>query len=139
MTKTNIFRLLLLSVLCIHCVDTAAQTTVVSEDFSGTTNIFGVEATEPAAGKVAIFNSDLTGFGRVLNICNTSATCAITGRDGNAAKAVSKGAVTVEWDAFHGYWSKNQGATVTVKNSDGKALASYTYDAKLGQIGRAHV
>ena len=139
MTKTNIFRLLLLSVLCIHCVDTAAQTTLVSEDFSGTTNIFGVEATEPAAGKVAIFNSNLTGFGRVLNICNTSATCAITGRDGNAAKAVSKGAVTVEWDAFHGYWSKNQGATVTVKNSDGKALASYTYDAKLGQITAATI
>ncbi len=139
MTKTNIFRLLVVSVLSIHCVDTTAQTTLVSEDFSGTTNIFGVESTEPAVGKVALFDSGLTGFGRVLNICNTSVTCAITGRDGNAAKAVSKGAVTVEWDAFHGYWSKNQGATVTVKNSDGKALASYTYDAKLGQITAATI
>lgn len=116
-----------------------AQTTLFSEDFSGTRNIFNVESTEPAAGKVAIFNSGLTGFGRVLNICNTSATCTITGRDGNAAQAVGKGAVTVEWDAFHGYWSKNQGATVTMKNSDGEALASYTYDAKLGQITAATI
>ena len=68
MTKTNLFRLLLLFLLSIHCVDTTAQTTLVSEDFSGTTNIFGVESTEPAAGKVAIFNSDLTGFGRAEHL-----------------------------------------------------------------------
>ena len=138
--RMPIFRLLTCSALLAGSLNISAQTTtIVSEDFSSTDNIFGIESTEPVSGRAALLSSGLTGFGRVLSLCKANAECTITGRDGKAAQPGTQGAVTVEWDAFHGYYGKEQGATVSLLNSDGKELASYTYIAKSGQITAATI
>ena len=56
----------------------AAQTTVLTEDFSGSTNIFGVTTTQGAAGTPFLFDSGLNGFGTVLAVCKSTAEGAIT-------------------------------------------------------------
>ena len=105
-----------------------AQTTVLTEDFSGATNIFGVTKTELAVGSACIYDSGLAGFGKVLSVCNTTAEGTISGADGKAID-FSEGVVIAEWDAFHGYLSNGGNTTVSLLNSDGQELANYVYNA----------
>ena len=105
-----------------------AQTIVLTEDFSNNTNIFGITSTEMAVSKAAIYDTKLTGFGPVLAVCNTSVDGVISGANGQSIPV--DGTVTVEWDAFHGYFSNSRNSTVTLLNSDGMALASYIYNSQ---------
>ena len=132
-------RLLLTFVACLMTlVGYADPTTVMTEDFEGQTNIFGVTETELGVGKASIYASGLTGFGNVLAVCNTTAEGTIS--DGTSA--VSTGTdktVTVEWDAFHGWLSSNQATTVSLLNSDDDVIASYTYNVQSCQITGATI
>lgn len=105
-----------------------AQAVVLMEDFSGETNIFGVSSTSPAAGAAFIYDTQLTGFGPVLAVCNTTVEGTISGADGQPV-AVGDGTVTAEWDAFHGYFGNSRQSTVTLMNSDGAEIASYVYSS----------
>ncbi|MBQ9356359.1 MAG: hypothetical protein IJT98_03610 [Prevotella sp.] len=109
-------------------VEAQAQTTVLTEDFSGATNIFGVTGTEAAANSAFVYNTNLSGFGPVLAVCNTTAIGTIAGTDGQpvAADGVD---VTAEWDAFHGYLSGGKNNVVSLLNSDGETLVSYAYNS----------
>ena len=128
--KTNLLRhILLWTALMASTLVTWAQTaTVLTEDFSGTTNIFGVTATGLATGSACIYDTKLDGFGPVLAVSNATATGTINSSDGKAVSA-SIGKVTVEFDAFHGYYAYDATTTVSLLNSDGQAIASYTYNA----------
>lgn len=61
--------------LCAGLLSTmaVAQTTVLTEDFSGATNIFGVSNTELTAGTTCIYDTGLDGYGKVLVVSNTTA------------------------------------------------------------------
>lgn len=111
-----------------------AQTTVFSEDFSGSTNAFGVTNTEPASGKAAVFDSKLEGFRQVLSVCKATAEGTITTVDGQPVATGADGAVTIEWDAFHGYLGNARTTTVALLNSDGKELVSYVYTSNSCQV-----
>ena len=105
-----------------------AQTVVLTEDFSGDTNIFGASAvTSIMAGTPSVYDSKLTGFGPVLAVCNTTAegTISVAGQP-----VAIDGKVTAEWDALHGYYGYSKNTTVSLLNSDGESLASYTYNVK---------
>ena len=120
----------MLPLLAVFAMTTAkAQTVVLTEDFSGDTNIFGVSASASInAGTPCVYDSKLTGFGPVLAVCNATAECMISA-DGQPV-AVGDGIVTVEWDAFHGYYGNSKTSTVSLLNSDGKELFSYVYNPK---------
>ena len=100
---------------------------VLSEDFSGDTNIFGITATGLTGGKATIYDSGLSGFGRVLAVCNATAEGTIAS-DGQPIDFSGK-VITLEWDAFHGYLSSGRTTTVSLQNSDGKELVSYVYNS----------
>ena len=56
--RMPIFRLLTCSALLAGSLNISAQTTtIVSEDFSSTDNIFGIESTEPVSGRAALLRS----------------------------------------------------------------------------------
>lgn len=122
-------QVLLVAALLSVSVPQWAQTVVMTEDFSGATNIFGVTNTELTAGAAAVYDTHLDGFGPVLAVCNTTVEGTVSGADGNAL-SVGDGTLTLEWDAFHGNFGSNQQTTVSLVNSDGKVLASYTYNSQ---------
>jgi hypothetical protein len=126
----RILKLFLAVIAVITMNSASAQTTVLTEDFSGDTNIFGVStATSITAGMPCVYDSKLTGFGPVLAVCKATAEGTIS-VDGLPV-AISDGTkVTAEWDAFHGYYGNNNTSTVSLLNSEGKVLASYVYNAK---------
>lgn len=109
-------------------MSTQAQTTVLTEDFSGANNIFGITATGLSSGSAAIYDSGLSGYGNVLAVSNATATGQIQ-FDGAAVATGSNGVVTMEWDAFHGYYNYDDKTTVSLLNSDDAVVASYTYNA----------
>ena len=115
-----------------------AQTTVMTEDFSGATNIFGVTATELNVGSASVYDTGLSGFGNVLAVCNTTAQGTISNSDSQPV-TFDNSIVTVEWDAFHGYYASTLLSTVSLLNSDGQTLASYTYDCKACKITAATI
>lgn len=115
-----------------------AQEVMLTEDFSGTTNIFGVSSSTGAANSAWLQNSNFSGFGNVLAVCNTTVNGSIRGTDGNAV-AVGNGTVTIEWDAFHGYLSGSSSTTVSLLNSADEVLASYTYAAGQTSITNASI
>ena len=108
----------------------SAQTTVLTEDFSGTTNIFGVTATELAVGAAAVYDTKLTGFGPVLAVCKTTVEGTISDADGQPLAIADGTTATAEWDAFHGYFGNSRNTTVSLLNSDGDVLASYVYNSQ---------
>ncbi len=123
--KTALLTLMLLTT----AMTVSAQSTVLTEDFSGESNIFGATtATSITAGTPCVYNSNLAGFGPVLAICNATAEGTIS-TEGHPV-AVGDGMVTAEWDALHGYYSSGKTTTVTLLNSDGKTIASYVYNPK---------
>ena len=111
----------------------AAQTTVLTEDFSGSTNIFGVTTTQGAAGTPFLFDSGLNGFGTVLAVCKSTAEGAIT-RFGQPVVAGEDHIVTVEYDAFHGYFGNSRSSSVSLLNSDGQSIVSYDYSSQSCQV-----
>lgn len=116
----------------------ADPTTVMTENFEGQTNIFGVTATELADKTAAIYASGLNGFGNVLAVCNTTAEGTIS--DGtNAVATGTDKTVTVEWDAFHGWYGYSRTTTVSLLNSEGGVIASYTYNVQSCQITGATI
>lgn len=116
----------------------ADPTTVMTENFEGQTNIFGVTATELADKTAAIYASGLNGFGNVLAVCNTTAEGTIS--DGtNAVATGTDKTVTVEWDAFHGCYGYSRTTTVSLLNSEGGVIASYTYNVQSCQITGATI
>lgn len=125
MTKNNFLRHLSLLWCLVLSSALSAQTTVLTEDFEGASNIFGVTETALAVGKASVYNSNLTGFGKVLAVCNTTAEATLS-----SPVAVGDGQVTIEWDAFHGYLGSSLATTLSLLNSDGKVIAAYTYDCK---------
>ena len=131
--KKNFLRLTLLWMAVLASFTTArGETVVLTEDFSGATNIFGVTATELAVGTACIYDSGLTGFGKVLAVCNTTAEGTISGADGKSVAI--DGVVTAEWDAFHGYLSNGGSTTVSLLNSDGQIVVSYVYNPNSCQV-----
>ena len=132
-------RLLLTFVACLMTlVGYADPTTVMTENFEGQTNIFGVTETELGVGKASIYASGLTGFGNVLAVCNTTAEGTIS--DGtNAVSTGTDKTVTVEWDAFHGWYGYSRATTVSLLNSEGGVIASYTYNVNSCQITGATI
>lgn len=132
--KKSILRLSLLSLATMAAVSSVqAGEVVLSEDFSGSTNIFGVSATEPASGLAWLQTTTLSGFDRVLAVCNTSAEGTISGADAQPVAFDDK-MVTLEWDAFHGYLGNSRTSTVSLLNSAGQVLASYTYNCQKCQV-----
>lgn len=116
----------------------ADPTTVMTENFEGQTNIFDVTTTELADKTAAIYASGLNGFGNVLAVCNTTAEGTIS--DGTSA--VSTGTdktVTVEWDAFHGWYGYSRTTTVSLLNSNGDVIASYVYNVNSCKITAATI
>lgn len=129
-------KLLLASAMLLGLMAAQAQTTVLTEDFSGSTNIFGVTSTEASAGAAFVYNTNLSGFGQVLAVCKATANGTISDASGQpiAANGVD---ITAEWDAFHGYFGNSRNTVVSLLNSDGDALASYTYtsnDCKITSV-----
>jgi len=112
-----------------------SQTTVLTEDFSGSTNIFGVTSTTATAGTAYLNATGLSGFDNVLAVCNATAT----GTFDSTPLSVSGGSQTVEWDAFHGYFASAQSTTVSLLNSDGNELASYTYASNTCKITAVNI
>ena len=111
----------------------AQTTTVLTENFSGATNIFGVTATGLAEGSATIYDSGLTGFDKVLAVCKATAEATVKGTDGRAVD-FSASTLTAEWDAFHGWLGSELTTKVALVNSDGQELASYTYNCNKCQI-----
>ncbi len=116
---------------------TADKVTVLTEDFSGATNIFGVTNTTLTAGQAAVYDTKLSGFDNVLAVCNTTAEGTIANAEGQPIAI--DGIVTAEWDAFHGYFSGSTSTTVSLLNSNGEVLASYTYAASSCTISAATI
>ncbi|MBR1548800.1 MAG: hypothetical protein IJ637_08775, partial [Prevotella sp.] len=129
-TIANILRraVLTLAVLA-GGLSAGAENTVMTEDFSGATNIFGVTSTQLAVGSAAVYDTKLTGFGPVLAVCNTTVEGAVADADGRAV-GFADGYVSLEWDALHGYLGSNLGTTVSLLNSDGQELVSYVYNCQ---------
>lgn len=124
--KTNYFRFTLLAWCVFLASALRAQTTVLTEDFEGASNIFGVSsAGSITAGTPSVYKSGLTGFGNVLAVCNSTAEATL-----GSPVVVGDGQVTVEWDAFHGYLGSNLNTTLSLLNSDGNEIASYTYNCQ---------
>ena len=124
--RTNYFRFTLLALCVLLASALKAQTTVLTEDFEGASNIFGVSsAASITAGTPSVYNSNLAGFGNVLAVCNSTAEATL-----GSPVVVGDGQVTVEWDAFHGYLGYNQNTTLSLLNSDGNEIASYTYNCQ---------
>ena len=132
-------RLTQLVCLALGMTTASAQTTELADDFSAQANMFGVTANEPAAGAAAIFDSGLEGFGKVLTVCKATAEGTIATADGQPLQPAADGAVTVEWDAFHGYFGNARTSTVTLLNSDGRELASYVYTSNSSQVTAATI
>lgn len=116
-----------------------AQSTVVKEDFAGSSNIFGVTSREPASGRAALLDSGLEGFRQVLTVCKTTAEAAISTADGQPVTTAADRAVTIEWDAFHGYFGSDRSTTVTLLNSEGEELGSYVYTSNSCQVTAAKI
>lgn len=121
---------LLLTVVCF--ASSVKAEVVMTEDFEGSTNIFGVTQTTLEVGKASIYASGLQGFDNVLAVCKAtvagtiSATGIQTGDDGT---------VTAEWDAFHGWYGNNNSITkISLLNSDGEQIAAYEYNANNCQV-----
>ena len=129
---------LLMAAVLVGLQSAAAQQTVLTEDFSGSTNIFGVSATQLSVGSSAVYDTGLSGFGPVLAVCKSSAEGIVSGADGQPV-SVGDGTVTVEFDAFHGYFGNARQSTVSLLNSDGQVLASYTYSCQNCQVTAATI
>lgn len=136
-TKSLLRQSLLWAVLLTGVFTAKAQTTVLSEDFSGATNIFGVTKTELAEGSASVYDTGLSGFGKVLAVCKATAEGTIN--DGSSQPVAIDGKVTVEWDAFHGYLSGSLSTTVSLLNSDGAELISYVYSAGSCQVSKVAI
>ena len=131
---TKFFRLLLLwMAMSAGSMPVCGSDIVLTEDFSGQTNIFGITATELAVGSAAVYDTKLGGFGPVLAVCKTTVEGSIAGADGKAVD-FSQGIAVASWDAFHGYLGYNLGTTVSLLNSDGKELVSYVYNCQQCKI-----
>ena len=126
MTKRYFLRHLTLLWCLVLTSALSAQTTVLTETFSGATNIFGVSAAnEISVGTASVYDSQLNGFGPVLAVCNATAEGVLKVND--QPISVGDGTVTAEWDAFHGWFGSDLTTKVALLNSDGQELASYTY------------
>ncbi len=122
-------RLFLLCVLVLtRFVSSQADTVVLTEDFSGSTNIFGVTNKNAAQGTPWLQTTTLDGFGTVLAVCKATAEGNITAQNGSPVEV--DGIVTIEWDAFHGYLGSNLSSTVSLLNSEGQSLVSYEYNCQ---------
>ncbi len=121
--------------VCAAALPLKAQTTVLTEDFSGTSNIFGVTTTTLSVGSAAIYNTNLSGFGPVLAVCNTTVEGALSA----SGISAETGIVTIEWDAFHGYFGSDQSTTVSLLNSNGDVIAGYVYNAKSCSVTNATI
>jgi len=132
-------RILFCAALVVGVVASRAQSTVVKEDFSGSSNIFGVTSHEPASGRAALLDSGLEGFRQVLTVCKATAEAAISTADGQPVTTAADRAVTIEWDAFHGYLGSDRSTTVTLLNSEGKELGSYVYTSNSCQVTAAKI
>ncbi len=121
-----------LNILCVllltSFISLQADTVVLTENFSGTTNIFGVTNKNAAQGSPWLQTTTLDGYGMVLAVCNATAEGNITGQNGGPVAV--DGIVTMEWDAFHGYLGSNLSSTVSLLNSDGQSLVSYEYNCQ---------
>lgn len=138
--KTTSVRYMLLSIVAMAALTTAkAQSAVYAEDFNGQSNTFGVAVTDPAVGKAAVFDCGLAGFRQVLTVCKATAEGTIATVSGQPVATGTNGAVTVEWDAFHGYLGNARNTTVTLLNSDGKELVSYVYTSNNCQVTAVNI
>ena len=70
------------------------------------------------------YNQTATIVGNVLSVYNATATASFTG--GYNLKTTEQ--VTFEFTAFHGWLNKNLTSTITIKNTAGDELVSYTYN-----------
>lgn len=70
------------------------------------------------------YNQTATNVGNVLSVYNATATASFTG--GYTLKTTEQ--ATIEFTAFHGWLNKDCTSTITIKNTAGDALVSYTYN-----------
>ena len=138
--RKQVLRLMLLAMAVLSGVMSArAEATVVlNEDFSGNTNIFGVTATTAENKSAWIRATGLSGFEEVLVVSNTTAEGTISGTNDKPID-FSAANITVEWDAFHGYYGYDNKTTLSLLNSDGQVLASYTYNANGTNVAEAFI
>ena len=68
---------------------------------------------------------DATGWGKALQVSNTTAT-AVFGESVSALTANDE--VTIQFNALHGWEGSNKTTKIALLNTDGDELISYTYD-----------
>lgn len=113
------------------------------EDFEGDTNIFDVntectDKTNVPKG-ASVLASGLQSYGKVLNIngADGGEDASITGvidtdavTEGDQPAEIIEGeSISVDFDAFMGWDITAKNTIVTIYNTDGEALTSFTYDS----------
>ena len=99
----------------------AASTLPITEDFEDESTIF-------TGGN--IYDNSKYNLTKIYNVYNGKATGIFDGDDAEGVQSIdlTNKAVTIEYDAYHGWLTSGKSTTVALLNSDGVELVSYGYN-----------